>query len=325
MSEMSTVPEANEGGSAAQLPHRYHFGPFLIRSEIEIPELAHTAREFAVNDLPVTILCGGVPGDIPNAASFGRFCRVSTSEYLLEIPNVARFHVANADTVRVQLAERALGADVSTFLLGSIFGALCHQNGLLPLHASAVEQGGSVTAFLGNSGAGKSTLAACLHARGHRIVSDDICLLAPHNHEMRVIPVAGWLKLWRASLSHLGRTPDEADRVYSADDKYRVYLNTDVAERPLLTTLVFLARAAVAKPTLEPLPTVEAIAQMMLQTYLAYIPALTGTQPRNFRQCAQVLSRAQAFRLTAPWGFDRMDAVLDLLEKVVLTPADAPQ
>jgi hypothetical protein len=173
-----------------------------------------------------------------------------------------------------------------------------------------------VTAFLGDSGAGKSTLAACLQARGYPIVSDDICVLQEDAGAMRVVPVAGWLKLWRASLNHLGETPDERNRVYSADDKYRLYLETHAGDRPELTKLVFLERASEAgsAPRLETLTTAETIGLMMKLTYLGYITELTGSHARVFRQCARVLAGAVGYRLTVPWGFEEMDGVLELVE-----------
>jgi hypothetical protein len=244
-------------------------------------------------------------------------------EYLLEIPGVARFYVQGGDRVRVQAVAGAAVEDLTVYLVGSVVGALCHQNGLLPLHASAVEAGGRVTAFVGGSGAGKSTLAACLERRGYRIVSDDICVL----EGARVIPVAGWLKLWRASLDHLGETPDERNRVYSADDKYRLYLPASGSQRPALANLVFLTRAREPdqRPALVALSAAEAIAQMLRLTYLGYITELTGSHARVFRQCAEALAGARAYRLTAPWGLERMEDVLDLLEAELLKTASAPR
>jgi hypothetical protein len=298
---------------------RYEFGPFALESELEIPELEGFAGSA---HLPVRVKLGLAPADIANAASYGRFCRVSGSEYLLAIPNVGRFLVKDGNIVLVERAPNAPDPDVSTFLLGSVFGALCHQNGLLPLHASSVRSDGGVTAFLGDSGAGKSTLAACLQERGYGIVSDDICVLEAEaaTGEMRVIPVAGWLKLWRASLDHLGETPEEKNRVFSEDDKYRLYLETHAGDRPALTNLVFLAKAESAEeePRLEALPTAETLARMMQLTYLGYITELTGSHARVFRQCARVLAGAKGYRLVVPWGFEAMEGVLDLLERELL-------
>ena len=316
MLEISTEVRISKENPAK---NTYFFGPFRLESEMEIPELKSCA---GLGTITVDIRIGGVPSDV-HGASYGKCCRVSPTEYLLDIPQIARFYVANGSLVRLESAPDAPPADISTYLLGSVFGALCHQNGLLPLHASSVRVGDGVTAFLGDSGAGKSTMAACLQGRRYAIASDDICLLADEAGEMRVIPVAGWLKLWRASLEHLGETPEEHNRVYSEDDKYRLYLEAQTGERPVLRNLVFLEKADDGDARLEPLSAPETLARMMQLTYLGYITELTGSHARVFGQCASVLKQAKGYRLVVPWGFEEMDSVLDLVERELLRTAQS--
>ncbi|HEX9198329.1 MAG TPA: hypothetical protein VF865_02130 [Acidobacteriaceae bacterium] len=301
-------------------PYIFHFGPFRFESEIDIPELRASQ---GAGDTPVTIRLGGVPQTIEGAAKYGEYCQVAPTEYLLEIPGTARYYVRDGSEVRLEIAPGAPHPNVSTYLLGSVFGVLCHQNGLLPLHASAVEDGDVVTAFLGHSGAGKSTLAACLQRRGHRIVSDDICLLQfdSDSEAMRVVPVADWLKLWNESLQHLGETPIEQNRVFSTDDKYRVFLPESGPERRRLGRVVFLSRDPNphAEPSLQPLALLDAIATLMEMVYVRYVPALAGQQSRVFERCARVFRHAQAWRLTVPWDLERMESVLDLVEREIFT------
>jgi hypothetical protein len=52
----------------------------------------------------------------------------------------------------------------------------------------------------------------------------------------------------------------------------------------------------------------------MDMTYVGYVPALAGQQSTIVELCARVFQHAHAWRLTVPWGLDRMDSVLDLLE-----------
>jgi len=294
--------------------YTFFFGPFRLLSDIDITPLRQVTGS---GRLSVSVKLASVPAIIPGAAVFDEFCQVAPDAYLLDMPGVARFLVEDGNRVRVQLAPDAPSADVCSFLLGSIFGALCHQNGLLPLHASAVEHDGAVTAFLGHSGAGKSTMAACLLARGRRIVSDDICLLEDGPGGMGVVPVAGWVKLWRQSLDHLGEQPDERNRVFAADDKFRLYLDPITSGRPTLKNVVLLARAENAGdgPRLEPLATVEVLGAMMELTYLAYVVELTGGHAALFQRCARALTHAKGYRLILPWGLERMDGVLDLLDR----------
>lgn len=314
---MSTVPISELTPHSTAYPYVFYFGPFRFESQIDIPELRASRGS---GEKGVVVRLEEVPRTIAGASPFGDDCQVAPAEYLLNIPGTARYYVRNGNEVGLEIAHGAPIANVSTYLLGSVFGVLCHQNGLLPLHASAVEDGDVVTAFLGDSGAGKSTLAACLQRRGHRIVSDDICLLQsdadPHS-VMRVVPVADWMKLWNESLQYLGETPREQNRVFSTDDKYRVFLPDTGCGRRLLGRIVVLDKDPnpQAEPSLRPLPLLDAIAALMDMTYVGYVPALTGRQTRVFDQCARVFRHAKGWRLTVPWDLDRMESVLDLLEE----------
>jgi hypothetical protein len=318
-------------------PHVFFFGPFRLESDLDIPELRGC---FGTAEHVVRLTLGGVPASLSNPKYVGSLIQINDSEYLLRVPNTASYYVTEGNQVRVEIESGVPIANVSAYLLGSVFGVLCHQNGLLPLHASAVadrqpsstakshvESPGPVIAFLGESGAGKSTLAACLQRRGYPIVSDDICLLDPGADPPRVICVAGWLKLWRQSFDHIGEIPQEQHRVFSTDDKFRLFLPaTDPAPR-ILRRVVLLEKApsSDAAPALTQLTTPEAIAALMDQTYVAYVPTLMGQQARIFRQCARIFQHAEAFRLTVPWSLDRIDDVLDLLERELLHSAFAPR
>lgn len=292
---MRGVPlSSDEAGSAG---HTYFLGPFRIESELEIPELRNSCGPGIQR---VTVQADGVPKALDNAAHSGRFVQLTATEFLLNIPEVARYYVAHGREVRVEIVPGVPISNISTYLLGSVFGALCHQNGLLPLHASAIACGSSVTAFLGDSGAGKSTLAALLQRRGYTIIADDICLIDPSTG--RVIPVAGWLKLWNQSLEHLGESADERHRVFSTDDKFRVFLppSDDIPRQ--LSRVVFLEKNAdpATAPELSSLSLPEGVAALMDMTYAVYIPTLTGRRPALFATCAGLLRQAQPFRLAVP-------------------------
>src|SRR5437868_9067731 len=116
-------------------PHVFFFGPFRLESELDIPELRGSSGS---GQYVVRLRLGDVPESLPGATHASEFVEVSPAEYLLRIPGTARYYVARGNDVRVDIEPGAPMANVSTYLLGSVFGVLCHQNGLLPLHASAI-------------------------------------------------------------------------------------------------------------------------------------------------------------------------------------------
>src|SRR5262245_37980472 len=65
---------------------------------------------------------------------------------LIRVKGVADFEVRSGRQIRIWPASEATQKDIEIFLFGAVWGALCHQRGVLPLHASAVLARGGVTA-----------------------------------------------------------------------------------------------------------------------------------------------------------------------------------
>jgi hypothetical protein len=310
----------------------YRLGPFLLVSEVPLPELEQlaSAAGHAGADA-VSIRLAGVPERIANVVANESRWWASHDEYLLRVPQVANFLVRHGREVLVQPAPGALPADIRAYLLSPIFSTLCHQAGMYSLHASAVRAGAGVAAFLGDSGAGKSTLAAGLAQRGYTLIADDICLLDPRaasSGPTLVIPVAPALKLWRSALDHLGTSPESLPRVFSSDDKFRVAVPqpSGPVQRLPLREVFFLEWAnagspeedslsqSVTQPTFTPVEGVQAVARLMEFTHYDYLMKPTGRQTGNFLLCGQILAHARAFTLRRPRSFAHLDRTLDALE-----------
>jgi len=320
----------------------YRLGPFLLVSEIPLPELdplaAGVSLDASGTDV-VTIRLGDVPERIANVVANESRWWASRQEYLLRVPEVANFLVRHGREVLVEPASGAVPADIRAYLLSPIFSTLCHQAGMYSLHASAVRTGEGVAAFLGNSGAGKSTLAAGLAQRGYDLIADDICLLntrpsaSPNSSPVLVIPVAPALKLWRSALDHLGASPEALRRVFSRDDKYRVQIPQprELPQRLPLREVLFLEWAngdgieedlatqpspndPGEQPTFIPVEGVQAVTRLMEFTHYDYLMKPTGRQTGNFLLCGQILAQARAFTLRRPLTFARLDRTLDALE-----------
>jgi hypothetical protein len=300
----------------------YRLGPFVLASEIPIPELPELP---AYDDLgqidAVSIRVGQVPERIENVVAHETRWFASREEYLLRVPDVANFLVRHGREVLVEPAAGALPADIRAYLLSPIFSTLCHQAGMYSLHASSVRVGDGVAAFLGHSGAGKSTLAAFLDRRGYTVVSDDICLLDPRPAEpapILVVPVAPALKLWRSAVEQLGAAPETLPQVFSRDDKYRMPIHrSGLIDRPLpLRQLYFLewAEESEDRAVFIPIEGVHAVSRLMEYTHYDYLMKATGRQTGNFLLCGRILAHARAFTLRRPRDFARIDAVIEALE-----------
>jgi hypothetical protein len=205
--------------------------------------------------------------------------------------------------------------DVRAYLMGNLFAILCHQRGLLPLHASAIATPRGAVAFLGASGAGKSSIAAFLARRGHRILADDICLVDPAApHDQRMLPVAPWLKLWSATLDAMGESSRGLSRIFSDDEKYRYTLQALQAPTPLAELILLERTEGQTEASFERLTPVHALHAMLDLTYQSWLVRATGRTEQYFLRCGQALDGVRVTRMRRPWGFDAMETTLVTLE-----------
>ena len=130
--------------------------PFTISSDIDLG--ARVAAAMVERDPDVTIRAGDVPSSLEKVEEEGVSYQLKRGEFLLNVPDGSRLFVKDGRTITYSRGPETGDRDLTLFILGSAWGALCYQRGLLPLHASAVIRDGKVHAFTGQSGAGKSTL-----------------------------------------------------------------------------------------------------------------------------------------------------------------------
>jgi len=146
-----------------------------LRSEVDLPELAPVAPD---GGDAVEIRLGDAGADLPEPRLVGPAFQAASDDCLLDVPMVARYRIRDGRIIIVEPKESVSPRDVRLFLLGPVFGALCQQRGLLPLHASAIAVEGRCVAFAGRSRAGKSTLAGFFSTRGYDVLADDMCVVS---------------------------------------------------------------------------------------------------------------------------------------------------
>lgn len=174
-----------------------------IRSELPLPELHPWPGGESGVDVEITLGTVAEP-DAPPSFELPHSRLWEDGCFLLALENVGRFLVKGGRHIRIEPAPGADASELRTFLLGSVLGVLCHQRGLLPIHASATRIDNQAVLIAGVSGAGKSTLAAALGARGHALVADDIAAMSHDNAGPWVMPAFPRRKLALEVLTALG-------------------------------------------------------------------------------------------------------------------------
>ncbi|HEY1604715.1 MAG TPA: hypothetical protein VGF77_03885 [Allosphingosinicella sp.] len=281
-----------------------------VRSELPLDELPPAAPG-ASPDIVIRHGETGAPLEGPRGYS------ASEEGTLLRVPNVGRYLIRDGREIVVAPDAGAPDHNVRLFLLGSALGALLHQRGLLPLHANAIEMDGKAVAFSGHSGAGKSTIAAWFHDRGHRILTDDVCVIGfdPAGRAL-AYPGIPRLRLWREALEASGRDAGEYSRSFDTLDKYDVPSERR-ALAPLPLAAIYLLRKAEEGAadglSIERQQGVDGVETIVSNTYRGAYLKTIGRTGEHLAACLRIARQVPVFRAARLWGFDRFDAQAEAL------------
>jgi hypothetical protein len=279
---------------------------FRLRSEIALPELA--AADGPEETRPIVeIRLGALPEALPGARAAEHGLQVAGDAALLTVAGAGRYLVSGGREVIVDPAGAESERRTRLFLLGSVLGILCHQRGMLPLHANAIVADGGAVAFAGSSGAGKSTLAAHFARAGHEVLCDDVCAIGFDDPGRPFAwPGLPRLKLWGDAAASFGHDREALDAIVDGVDKYHVPITGAGAARPIpFRRLYLLARGAEGEDgSVERLHGRAAMQAVMAQTYRGIYVRPLGLAARHFQLAAALLRHAEVYAASRAWGFD---------------------
>lgn len=289
-----------------------------IDSEIKLPLPAVPEGEAKPD---IVVVRGEVPTHLQQAAARAPAFQAKPGHFLFSIPTIGRILVRDGRQVTVEpvpgVGEESLGLHISQ----SIMGALLHQRGSLPLHASAVIAKDSCVAFLGNSGDGKSTLAAALRQRGYPSFCDDICVVKAASGVPTIFPGPGRIKIWADAAEALGLDTRHAPRAHPEGERYSFAEDLPFPDRPTpLRRLYILQRAIRDEESFEPLRGLDAVERLIDYTYRVQYVEPLGKTASYFQTYARLAGSVEVFTWKRCWGFEGLNASLDRLEEHLGNP-----
>ena len=292
----------------------YRVSGLAVASEIALPGLIAGAPGRTPQ---VTIRRGAVPESLPNTSAAGPTWQIAGKQFLLRIPDIARFLLRNGDEILFAPETGESEADIPIFILGTVFGILLHQREQIVLHASTVRVNGKAVLFCGPSGAGKSTLAAALAQRGYPLVTDDFCTVSLNGSGAPLVyPDGRQLKLWAQAIDRLDLAQSRGERVRKSLEKFYVE-PTDVFTEPLLLGAVYALREARPPhpPGIEKPNVVDAALLLRRNAYRPLLVRRLGQKANYFHAATAIANVAGIFHLTRALDFAKMADVIASLEQ----------
>lgn len=301
-------------------PIHYSLCGWHVASAIELPELPLWTG--APGEPDIVIALGDVPDTIEDPVLVTPFLQAAKD-------NRARYSIAGVADYLIEQGKRIIIApklaadspDVRLFLLGSVFGFLCNQRGVLPIHACSVEVDGGAIAFAGASGMGKSTLAAAFHRRGFRLLADDVTPVDLSDGAIRFLPGLRRIRLWGDSMQAAQWDPAEVERCREGLNKFSRAFDSGFATEPLAPLALFHLRRlpdSSGGATFSRLQGAAAVQQLRRQVYRwRTLQRSVGQVEEMTRVVRAATGIPKHYELSRRVAYDQLDPTIDAVLEAV--------
>jgi len=269
--------------------YAYQVHGLTLHSQFHLPELAR--RDVAAGSAAdVQISEGPIPA-VDTVATEVPYLQLAGDAAVFNFGDAGRVLVRDGRDVVVEAPPEADMALLRLYLFGSVMGMICHQRGLIGLHASAVAINGRAVAFTGQPGAGKSTLAAHCLAAGAQLVADDLLVLSFDEQEgVLAHPGMPNVKLWRDALGVLGRDATELRPDWWRADKFHMPADDVNTAVPLTRLYVLGADPAAGDGESERLTGQTEARALIINTFRVEYLDAARRRDSHFHDCIRLAS-----------------------------------
>ncbi len=297
-----------------------HYAIAGLRIVSERPIAGLVERDENTSGEPdVLVSWGHVPASLPGATKIDNGERTD-SALILNIPEVGRFWIRDGSAIVVEPYPDVDDREIGINIVGTAFGVLCHQRGIVPLHACAIDVPGGCVAFFGPSRAGKSSLAAALTMKGYKLLSDDVCYLREGDGAVQAWPGVGQVRLFNDVVEALQFRGTAIQKEPSGRNKYLVSIPhppDPYSPRPL-RALFRLWNVDPGDPVeMIRISGSEAVELLVPNVYRLAIATEMGRRPEIFATCARMAARIPIYRLMKPTGLDQLPDVVDRIGELL--------
>lgn len=233
------------------------------------------------------------------------------------VPGVGRFLAIDGKRLEYWTEPGADPAAVEAMLQGGVLGAVIHQRGDLPLHATSLvsPDRSRAIALAGHSGAGKSTTAFALIRRGWMLLSDDLTRITIGKGEALAWPGRDRLRLMADACEQFRVPAGALAPVPNWPGKFAV--EVERWDSPVrLAALVSLDRGEGALE-IETLQGGAAVRMLLEHTYRAHYVAALGRTKGRFELVVAAAASVPVLSLRGRAGVEEVAVRLEMEQLAV--------
>lgn len=248
-----------------------------------------------------TTICKNKIDILLQQKSSSPFLQVNQDDFFLNVKGVACFKVRNGNKIVIFPYEGADDASIRLFLNGSVFGALLHQKGILPLHGCSFRYQDRGIVICGNSGVGKSSVTTAFCQNGADFITDDITPLQINETETVIKPIKTQIKLWDDSIKKLKIENTDLKKIRPALEKFYLTSPEPIIDKQQLNHLFILRIHNKNEFITEELNGIDKYNALRKQIYRKlYLKGMPETEKKYFRELLQLSGTVKVTLIIRP-------------------------
>jgi len=254
-----------------------------------------------------------LPETLEGGVRVGPYSTARPGALLRIVPGVGRFLARDGEVIEV-FAEPGADPDaIDALAHGGVYGALIHQRGELPLHASTLVSPDRTRAIAiaGDSGAGKSTTAFELIRRGWTMLSDDLTRVTIENGRAIAQPGRATVRLMRDACDAFALDFATLQPAPNWPDKF--IAQVECWNEPVALSALFVLQRSAERFEIAPATGIAAITLLASQTYRLHYVAALGCTESHLRLIAAMASTTRALSIR---GSGTVSEIADAIEKL---------
>lgn len=299
---------------------KYRAYDLIFEADEQLPPLLESRVS---DDTPAEVTIVHEKVDMPSGgASFDEMTVVvQGDDVFLKIEESGVYRISGGTRISVDPEDGVEEGQVTIFLLGTVFGILLYQRGLLPLHCNAVEYEGRAFLFCGDSGAGKSTLAAYFQKRGYKLLTDDVCPIRFEPSGIVALPGIARLKLWQNSLDLFGMSSEGLRQLPWSMDKFELGVpSSDIGHARPVAAIYHLRDTNDGRPHgIHRLSGLGAANTVLANIYRRRVADLMGLGGFYLQMATRLMGSVPIFTVNRAWGLENFESEANLAEQHLIS------